>query len=355
MTEAIRALIDRLCERHSLSLEEYAQLIDGRDAEAAALLAGCADAVRRQVYGNRVFIRGLIEISNICKNDCLYCGIRRSNAGCARYRLTKDDILACCEEGYALGFRTFVMQGGEDGHFTDEGMADIVRAIKARYPDCAVTLSLGERGYESYARLREAGADRYLLRHETASPAHYATLHPKEMSFERRMRCLQDLKDLGYQVGCGFMVGSPYQTTRDLAADLRFIEAFSPQMVGIGPFIPHAATPFADRPAGSAELTCYLLSIIRLMHPTVLLPSTTALGSIDPMGREKGILAGANVVMPNLSPPAVRRKYELYNNKRSDGDESAQGVENLRRRMAAIGYEIVTARGDYPAPSHKAI
>ena len=355
MTEAIRALADKLCEQHALTLEEYAQLIDGRDAEAAALLAGRADAARQQIYGNRVFIRGLIEISNICKHDCLYCGIRRSNAGCARYRLEKDDILFCCEEGYALGFRTFVMQGGEDAFFTDERIEDIVRAIKARYPDCAVTLSLGERSGESYARLREAGADRYLLRHETASPAHYAKLHPKEMSFEHRMRCLRALKALGYQVGCGFMVGSPYQTTRDLAADLKFIEGFSPQMVGIGPFIPHAATPFAGWPAGSAELTCYLLSIIRLMHPAALLPATTALGTIDPMGREKGILAGANVVMPNLSPAAVRKKYALYDNKLSDGDESAQGVAHLRERMAAIGYEIVTARGDYPAPSHKTI
>ncbi len=349
MTETIRALIDRLCENHALSVEEYAQLIDGRDGEAARLLAARADAVRREVYGNRVFIRGLIEISNICKNDCLYCGIRRSNRSCVRYRLEKDDILTCCEEGYALGFRTFVMQGGEDAFFTDEVMTDIVRAIKARYPDCAVTLSLGERGDESYARLREAGADRYLLRHETASPAHYARLHPAEMSFANRMRCLRELKALGYQVGCGFMVGSPHQTTRELAADLKFIEEFAPQMVGIGPFIPHAATPFAGHPAGTVELTCYLLSVIRLIHPNALLPATTALGSIDPKGREKGILAGANVVMPNLSPAAVRKKYELYNNKLSDGDESAQCVAHLRQSMAAIGYEIVTARGDYPS------
>ena len=349
MTEAIRALIDRLCENHALSLAEYAQLIDGRDGEAAKLLAARADAVRREVYGNRVFIRGLIEISNICRNDCLYCGIRRSNRSCARYRLEKDDILACCKEGYALGFRTFVMQGGEDAFFTDEVMTDIVRSIKARYPDCAVTLSLGERSDESYARLREAGADRYLLRHETASPAHYARLHPREMSFEHRMRCLRDLKRLGYQVGCGFMVGSPHQTTQELAADLQFIGEFAPQMVGIGPFIPHAATPFADQPAGTVELTCYLLSVIRLIHPTALLPATTALGSIDPMGREKGILAGANVVMPNLSPASVRKKYELYNNKLSDGDESAQGVAHLKQSMAAIGYEIVTDRGDYPS------
>lgn len=350
MNENTRALIQALAENHSLTLAEYEALITARDQEAADFLAQLARTAREAVYGTAVYTRGLIEISNICKNDCLYCGIRRSNAGCARYRLGKDDILSCCEEGYALGFRTFVMQGGEDAFFTDERIEDIVRAIKARYPDCAVTLSLGERGYESFARLREAGADRYLLRHETASPAHYARLHPREMSFERRMRCLRDLKRLGYQVGCGFMVGSPYQTTQDLAADLKFIEEFVPQMVGIGPFIPHAATPFADRPAGSAELTCYLLSILRLMHPAALLPATTALGTIDSTGREKGILAGANVVMPNLSPAAVRKKYALYDNKLSDGDESAQGVAHLRKRMAAIGYEIVTDRGDYQEP-----
>lgn len=347
MTEAIRALAGKLCECHSLSLEEYAQLIDGRDAEAAALLAGRADAVRRQTYGNRVFIRGLIEISNICKNDCLYCGIRRSNAGCARYRLGKDDILSCCEEGYALGFRTFVMQGGEDAFFTDERIEDIVRAIKARYPDCAVTLSLGERGYESFARLREAGADRYLLRHETASPAHYARLHPREMSFERRMRCLRDLKRLGYQVGCGFMVGSPYQTTQDLAADLKFIEEFVPQMVGIGPFIPHHDTPFAQYPAGTARQTLTLLSILRLLLPCALLPATTALGTIDGDGREKGMNAGCNVVMPNLSPRDCRRKYLLYDNKIATGDEAAESLNSLKKRMERAGYEIVTDRGDY--------
>lgn len=347
MSEKTLELADKLCRTHALTQAEYARLIKGYTGDLALELARRADAVRRSVFGNRVFIRGLIEISSICKNDCLYCGIRRSNKSCERYRLEKEEILAACREGYALGFRTFVLQGGEDGYFTDEIMCEIVREIKRQHPDCAVTLSLGERSRESYTALRAAGADRYLLRHETANADHYARLHPAEMSFDRRMRCLQDLKALGYQVGCGFMVGSPYQTAQDLAMDLKFIEQFRPQMCGIGPFIPHAATCFAQKPAGSVDLTCYLLSIIRLMHPDVLLPATTALGSLDPEGREKGILAGANVVMPNLSPACVRKKYALYDNKLSDGAESAQGVENLKKRMAAIGYEVVTDRGDY--------
>ncbi|MBQ7043604.1 MAG: [Clostridia bacterium] len=342
----ILSLIEKLEKEHSLTLGEYQFLIDNRTPEAAKILAEKADKIRREIYGNAVFIRGLIEVSNICKNDCLYCGIRRSNRNCDRYRLTKAEILECCDEGYGLGFRTFVMQGGEDAYFSDSVLCDIVRAIKERYPDCAVTLSMGEKSEESYQKLFDAGADRYLLRHETADSEHYAMLHPEEMSFETRMNCLKALRKIGFQTGCGFMVGSPYQTTAMLAKDLKFIEEFKPDMCGIGPFIPHKDTPFADKAGGSAELTCYLLSIIRLIHPPVLLPSTTALGTIDENGREKGIMVGANVVMPNLSPKSVRKKYELYNNKLSDGDESAQCKESLNERIKKIGYEIVTDRGD---------
>lgn len=342
----ILSLIEKLEKEHSLTLGEYQFLIDNRTPEAAKILADKADKIRREIYGNAVFIRGLIEVSNICKNDCLYCGIRRSNRSCDRYRLTKAEILECCDEGYGLGFRTFVMQGGEDAFFSDSVLCDIVRAIKERYPDCAVTLSMGEKSEESYQKLFDAGADRYLLRHETADSEHYAMLHPEEMSFETRMNCLKALRKIGFQTGCGFMVGSPYQTTAMLAKDLKFIEEFKPDMCGIGPFIPHKDTPFADKAGGSAQLTCYLLSIIRLIHPPVLLPSTTALGTIDENGREKGIMAGANVVMPNLSPKSVRKKYELYNNKLSDGDESAQCKEILNERIKKIGYEIVTDRGD---------
>lgn len=346
MENKLNLLIDKLALTHSLTLSEYEYLIENRTPESADRLRELAVRVRREHYGNAVYIRGLIEISNICKNDCIYCGIRCSNRDCDRYRLTKEDILSCCDEGYALGFRTFVMQGGEDPHFDDDLLCDIVRSIKGKYPDCAVTLSMGERSRESYERLFAAGADRYLLRHETADAEHYSKLHPSNMSFENRMRCLRDLKDIGFQTGCGFMVGSPYQTYAHIAKDLKFIEEFKPQMCGIGPFIPHKATPFASFAAGTVELTCYLLSIIRLIHPTILLPATTALGSIEEGGREKGILCGANVVMPNLSPMDSRKKYELYNNKLYSSAESAQAKVELEMIIKNIGYEVVCHRGD---------
>ena len=346
MTEQERALIERLSDAHALSEAEYEALVAGLDDEAAALLRERAVAVRKAIYGDAVYTRGLIEISNICKNDCLYCGIRRSNAHVERYRLTEQEIIACADEGYGLGFRTFVLQGGEDGFFTDEALGSIVAELKRRHPDCAVTLSMGERSRASYQRLFDAGADRYLLRHETADAAHYASLHPSQMSFENRMRCLRDLREIGYQVGCGFMVGSPGQTPRTLAKDLKFIEIFKPEMCGIGPFIPHRETPFCHAPAGTLEQTLCLLSIIRLIHPPVLLPATTALGTIHPRGRELGIQAGANVVMPNLSPVAVRKQYELYDNKICTGDESAQCRHCLDARMRGIGYRLVVDRGD---------
>lgn len=344
--EKIISLVHKLARERSLTVEEYTELIDLRTKESTELLRSLAVKERKRYYGNTVFIRGLIEVSNICKNNCIYCGIRRDNTDCERYRLSEDEILSCADEGYALGFRTFVMQGGEDPYFDDETLCRTVRRIKKKYPDCAVTLSMGERSRESYEALYAAGADRYLLRHETASEEHYASLHPKEMSFENRMRCLYDLKEIGFQTGCGFMVGSPYQTSEHIARDLKFIEEFKPEMCGIGPFIPHKATPFRNEAAGSVELTCYLLSIVRLILPTVLLPATTALGSLEEGGREKGILSGANVVMPNLSPMETREKYELYNNKLFTRAESAQALDELKERIAQIGYEVVLARGD---------
>ncbi len=341
-----RDLLLRLAAGQDLTESDFRFLLDSRTPEDARFAQDLAVRVRKEIYGGAVFVRGLIEISNICKNNCRYCGIRRGNGSAARYRLTPEEILACAEEGYALGFRTFVLQGGEDPFFTDAVLCDIIKRIKERHPDCAVTLSLGERSRESYAALRQAGADRYLLRHETADPAHYGKLHPPEMRFENRMRCLRDLRALGYQVGAGFMVGSPYQTPEALAADLKFIEEFKPDMCGIGPFIPHKDTPFAAFPAGTLRDTCFLLSLIRLIHPPVLLPATTALGTIHPEGRELGILSGANVVMPNLSPVAVRKKYALYDNKICTGEESAECRGCLEARMRSIGYEIVTDRGD---------
>lgn len=343
----MKRIIDKLLNERSLSVSEYEALIENRTPETQELLRCEADKIRKEIYGNRVFIRGLIEISNICKNNCYYCGIRGGNESCQRYRLTPDEILECCKTGYELGFRTFVMQGGEDGFFTDEVVCDIIRRIKALYPDCAVTLSLGERSRESYKRLFDAGADRYLLRHEAVNSELYGKLHPKELKLENRLQCLESLKEIGFQTGCGFMVGAPYQTSRHIAEDLKFIEEFKPQMCGIGPFIPHKDTIFKDYPKGSADLTCYLLSIVRIILPRVLLPATTALGTAENDGRERGITAGANVVMPNLSPSSVRSKYALYDNKISTGAESAQHIEELKEKMAKIGYQVVCDRGDY--------
>ncbi|MBQ9096997.1 MAG: [Clostridia bacterium] len=349
----LKKLIDALYNGQKLTESEFRSLIDNTDF--APYAAEKAVEIRQRYYGNSVYIRGLIEISNFCKNDCLYCGIRKSNRTCERYRLSKEEILSCCDEGYPLGFRTFVMQGGEDMYYTDDMLCDIIRSIKEKYPDCAVTLSLGERSHESYKRLKDAGADRYLLRHETADKGHYEKLHPKNLSFENRMECLKTLRNLGFQVGCGFMVGSPYQTSAEIAKDLVFLQEFHPEMCGIGPFIPHSATPFKDYAAGSLDLTCYLLSLVRLILPTVLLPSTTALGSIHPKGREMGILSGANVVMPNLSPFDNREKYMLYNNKLSSGSESAGNLIELKEKMNSIGYEIVISRGDWDTTRFKTI
>ena len=343
----MKHLIDRLAAERNLNDEELLALITMEDGEADRYLARRAAAVRDRVYGKEVFIRGLIEFTNYCRNDCNYCGIRRSNRNCSRYRLTQEQILGCCEAGYDLGFRTFVLQGGEDPWFTRDRITELVRAIKGKFPDCALTLSVGEKDRETYQEWFDAGADRYLLRHETADQDHYTLLHPKELSLENRMRCLQDLKDIGYQTGCGFMVGSPGQTPQMILRDLRFIQEFRPQMVGIGPFIPHKDTMYRDENAGSAALTLRLLAILRLMLPDVLLPATTALGTVLGDGRQQGMLHGCNVVMPNLSPEDVRQKYALYDNKLSFGAEAAESVQLLKASMAAIGHQVVTDRGDW--------
>lgn len=339
-------IVEKLYRTSDLTDEELTALIDTNDKDAAELLRKYADETRQRYYGKKVFLRGLIEVSSYCRNDCIYCGIRRSNKDAQRYRLSREEILSCCENGYELGFRTFVMQGGEDGTFTDEFMCSVISEIKEKYPDCAVTLSLGERSYESYKRMKEAGADRYLLRHEAASQELYSKLHPEEMSLQNRKDCLFALKELGYQVGAGFMAGAPYQTTSHLAADLRFLQELQPQMIGIGPFVPHHNTPFADCKGGTLELTLRLLGILRLMFPKVLLPATTALGTIAPNGRELGLKTGCNVVMPNLSPVKVRKKYDLYDNKICTGEEAAECRGCLQRRIESAGYEVATERGD---------
>ncbi len=343
----ILKIIEKLENERIATKAELVYLLENITDSEVEILRKKAQKTALERFGNKVYIRGLIEFSSICKNDCYYCGLRCSNKNAVRYRLTKEQILDCCKTGYELGFRTFVLQGGEDPHFSDEVMCDIVRTIKGLYPDCAITLSLGEKSYESYKMLFEAGADRYLLRHETANDEHYSKLHPENMSLKTRKECLYNLKKIGFQTGAGFMVGSPYQTFETLAEDLLFIKKLDPQMCGIGPFLPHKDTIFKDEKGGDVRLTLVLLSIIRLMCPNILLPATTALGTADGKGREKGILHGANVVMPNLSPTEHRKDYSLYDNKICTGDEAAECIKCLSGRMKSVGYEIVTDRGDF--------
>ena len=342
-----KKLIDKLELGSKLDKAEWIRLLDSCSDEVREYAAEKARAVAQSVYGNDVFIRGIVEFSNVCKNDCYYCGIRAGNCNLERYKLTEEDILQCCKAGYRYGFRTFVLQSGEDLSYTTEDICRIVSRIKSEFPDCAVTLSIGEKSREDYAAYKEAGADRYLLRHETANKAHYEKLHPDEMSWDNRMRCLRDLKELGFQTGCGIMVGSPYQTTECIADDMIFMSEFKPEMIGIGPFLPHKDTPFKDEPKGSYEMTLFLLSLCRLMLPHVLLPATTALGTIRPDGREQGVLSGANVIMPNLSPTEVRDKYMLYDNKICTGDASDKCHDCVEARMKLIGYRVVVDRGDY--------
>ena len=340
-------LIDRLHRDHRLEGSQWLQLFTTPTQEEMEYAKALAREIAVKNFGKTIYFRGIIEFSNICRCDCRYCGIRCSNKKAARYRLTREDILRCCQEGYEGGFRTFVLQGGEDGWFTDERMCAIIRAIKETYPDCAVTLSLGERSRESYEALYAAGADRYLLRHETADEEHYALLHPAGQTLQNRLRCLRDLKEIGYQTGCGIMVGSPGQTPQTLAKDMLFMQEFRPQMIGIGPFLPHQDTPFKEEKPGSVKLTLYLLALSRILLPRVLLPSTTALGTAEGDGRQQGVLAGCNVVMPNLSPADVRKKYMLYDNKAGTDLTAAEGIALLRQQMADIGYDVVIGRGDF--------
>lgn len=342
-------LVKKLMEQGFLSKDEYITLLGNYTEEQRLRLQAKAVELRKQYYGNKVFVRGLIEFTNYCKNNCYYCGIQASNGDAKRYRLTKEEILECCDTGWELGFRTFVLQGGEDPFFTDDQIVDIVREIKKQYPESAVTLSIGEKTKGSYQRYKEAGADRYLLRHETADEEHYRMLHPESMSLANRKNCLYTLKELGYETGAGFMVGSPGQTDACLAEDLVFLRELNPHMVGIGPFIPHHETRFANNQPGSLEKTLLLLSILRIILPKANLPATTALGTVNPRGRELGIEAGANVVMPNLSPVKVRKKYELYDHKICTGEEAAECAGCLSKRMASVGYEVVAERGDCAA------
>lgn len=339
-------LCEKLIKEQKLTTEEYEKLITDISDEDRKALSDEAVRLATKHYGKEIYMRGLIEFTNICKNDCYYCGIRAGNKNCERYRLTKEEIYECAKLGYELGFRTIVLQGGEDLYYTDDLMVEIISTIRKNYPDAAITLSIGEKEKETYQKYFDAGANRYLLRHEAANKKYYEKIHPSSLSFDHRMKCLRDLRDIGFQVGAGFMVGSPYQTKYDLAMDLKFIEEFKPEMCGIGPFIPHKDTPYRDEPAGTVEDTLLYLSIVRIIDEKVLLPATTALGTIKDDGREKGVLCGANVVMPNISPLDVRQKYMLYDNKVGTTGEAEQNIKILKDKMASIGYELVNSRGD---------
>lgn len=339
-----RTGFEKLIDGNSLTDKELCALIDTSEYDDKLFMQ--ADIVRRKIYGDTVYIRGLIEFTNYCKNNCYYCGIRAKNSHLKRYRLTKEEILSCCKEGYNLGFRTFVLQGGEDEFYTTDKMCDIISVIHHFYPDCIITLSIGEKEKSTYQAFYDAGARRYLLRHETADDWHYQMLHPENMSLDRRKKCLFDLKEIGYQVGTGFMVGSPYQTTEHILCDIRFMQNLSPDMIGIGTYISHFQTPFSKMPNGELNLTLRLLAILRLLFPYALIPATTALGTIAPNGRELGLKAGANVLMPNLSPVSVRKLYMLYDNKICTGEESAKCITCFKKRVESVGYHIVTDTGN---------
>ena len=344
-----KIFVERLVKGDRLNASEMGQLLSSavQDPTILQLLRENAVRTARQQFGLGIYIRGLIELSSYCKCNCLYCGLRRSNRDAERDRRTAEEVLECCKEGYKLGFRTFVLQGGEDGTHSDEWLEMLICQMRSLYPDVAITLSLGERSEQSYIRLKRAGANRYLLRHEAANAALYESLHPDGRGLQHRLMCAEALQRSGYQVGLGMMIGVKGQTIDHIVEDLMLIERMKPEMVGIGPFLPHKATPLGGEPAGDLNLTLATIAIVRLLLPKALLPSTTALATLTPRGRLEGILSGANVVMPNLSPSDVRAKYAIYENKASWGKEAAEGLEALERELESIGYHIDYSRGDF--------
>lgn len=343
--------LDKLLQQDILSQEDMLDLLHNRSAYADTIKQAATEK-RQAAYSNKVFIRGLIELSSYCKQDCYYCGLRRSNPEAKRYRLSAEVVLDQAKRGYDLGVRTFVLQGGEDPHFTDERLIPLVQRLKQLYPDVAITLSLGERPKESYQKLWDAGADRYLLRHETADEEHYQILHPKPMQFSSRRKALLDLKEIGFQTGAGMMVGSPGQTMDTLAKDLLFLQELKPQMVGIGPFIHAGDTPFANEPDGDVSLTLYLLQLVRLLLPNALIPATTALATKDEAARMEALITSANVVMPNLTPAEKRADYAIYENKRAFALEAIEGLDQLRQLLEDNQLSLDLSRGDYKELNH---
>jgi len=340
------AIVDGLEKNHVGKAEDYLYLLNNINEENRQYLSNAALRVKEEFYGKEIYIRGIVEFSNFCKQNCLYCGIRKDNAHVDRYRLSHKEIVEACRKGYALGYRTFVLQSGEDPYFTDDRVVAIIKDIRDNFKDAAITLSLGEKTKRSYKKFYDAGADRYLLRHETANEKLYDKLH-ENMTFQNRKECLYDLKEIGYQVGAGLMVGSPGQKKTDLIDDLRFLKELKPQMVGMGPYLTHKETPLKDSENGSLTETLVMLSLVRLILPEVLLPATTAVGTIDDYGREQAILAGCNVVMPNISPMEVRKKYELYENKICVDDQPEECRFCIEGRVKCTGSTLNMCRGDH--------
>jgi biotin synthase len=346
-------MIDHLAQTHHLSEQDALYLLDHLSMKEFAYLMEKSRLLTDQIYGKEVFFRGLIELTNVCSMGCYYCGLQCTNQQVQRYRMSAQEVLATVETGYQLGFKSFVWQGGEDSALSDEWLCDLIRQFKFNYPDCVVTLSIGERSRASYQALYDAGLDRYLLRHEAANKALYQRLHPEWMSYDHRMQCLSDLKEIGYWVGCGFLVNPPTQTNEDLVADLMFIQEFKPHMCGIGPFIPHPDTPFKNDIAGNGDQTAVMVALVRLLNPEVLLPATTALATVDPKGRLKGLNAGGNVVMPNLTPADVRKFYEIYAQKKNWGDEAAENVKRAKQDIENLGYQPALTKGDHISAQEK--
>lgn len=327
---------------HNLEKSEIIQLLNSDGNE----LFKTADEVRQEFVGDEVHLRGLIEFTNICRQTCKYCGIRRENSKVNRYRLSKDEIISMARHGVRNGFKTLVMQGGEDSFFTKDLICEIIFEIKKM--DVALTLSLGERSFEDYKAFKDAGADRYLLRIETTDKELYKSVHPG-MSFENRKRCLYDLKSLGYETGTGCLIGLPGQTVESLADDILFFKELDADMVGVGPFIPHPETPFAKSSCGSFNLALKVMAITRLLLPNINIPATTAMETLSPNGRLIALQSGANVFMPNITEGVSPSKYEIYPDKSGINGAKNGIIGEINENLKVIGRYVSDTKG-FKAP-----
>jgi biotin synthase len=313
-------------------------------ADDAAELFAMADDIRKRYFKDEVHIRGIIEFSNYCMKNCFYCGLRRDNKTIERYRISEDEIIDTALKAGELGYKTILLQSGEDGGYTIEGLCAIIKRIRSNL-DCAITLSLGEKSFDEYRSLRDAGADRYLLRFETSDRGLFNKLKP-DSSYENRLDCIKNLKKLGFQVGSGFMVGLPGQTYEILADDILLLRELDLDMIGIGPFLSHHNTPLGNSASGTLDLTLRALAIIRILMPDVHIPATTAMGTVEKGGREKALQCGANVIMPNVTPIKYRKYYEIYPNKICIDDAPSDCRACIEGMLKSLGRAAATNKGD---------